>query len=341
MDSLTHMALGGVIAEAGFREKLGGKAVILGCLGGMLPDSDFMTGLVLADPWIQLVVHRGITHSLFFASVVSLFLGWVFWRWSKRRASCCWWYLLAFLVLFTHPLLDCCTSYGTQIFAPFSKVRISWNCVSIIDVFYSLPLFLTLIMCSLLKRLKPEKNTSWLGIITLLLTTAYLIYGSWNHSVALERAFADAKNKNVTVLHVEVYPQLANVWVWRTVVKTYGGYLLGRTNTLVGEIVESKFLPDDEDPWINRALNHEKIKIYRWFANDLLKKNVIRYPQGGGAVEFIDMRYGNPVEIDQSLWGTRVFVNPDGSIGKVERFYNRSFSVGELFVKIIKGIVTP
>lgn len=341
MDSLTQMALGGVIAEAGFREKLGGKAVILGCLGGLLPDLDIITGIVLADPWVHLTIHRGITHSLFFAPVFSLFLGWIFWRWGKRRFSYWWWYLLAFLVLFTHPLLDCCTSYGTQIFAPFSGVRVAWNFVSIIDMFYSLPLFLTLLMCPLLKRVKPEKNTSWLGIAALLLTTAYLVYGSWNHSIALRRALADARNKDITILHAEVYPQLANVWVWRTVVKTHNGYLLGRTNTLTGQTLESTFLPNDNDPLIGKALNHGKIKIYRWFTDDLLRGKVVPYPQGGKVVEFVDMRYGNPLEPDHYLWGARVRVNPDGTLGRVERFYNRSFSAGELLKRIVEGITTP
>lgn len=341
MDSLTQMALGGVIAEAGFREKLGGKAVILGCLGGVLPDFDIVTGIALSDPWVQIAVHRGITHSLFFAPVFGVLLGWVFWRWSKRRSSYGWWYLLAFLVLFTHPLLDCCTSYGTQIFTPFSNARIAWNCVSIVDGFYSLPLFLTLIVCALLKKLKPEKSMSWLGITALLLTTAYLAYGGWNHWIARKRAFADAEDKKVTALRVEVYPQLANVWVWRTVVKTPDGYLLGRTNTLVGTMVDSTFLPDDCDPWIDKALSHEKIKIYRWFADDLLRKRLIRSPQGGGTVEFLDMRYGNPVETNSYLWGARVDVNPDGRIGHIERFYNRSFSLGELLNRTFKEIITP
>jgi len=341
MDSLTQIALGGVIAEAGFREKLGNKAVVLGCLGGLLPDLDIVTGIGLADPWVQLTVHRGISHSLFFEPIFSLFLGWIFWRWSNRRASYWWWYLLAFLALFTHPLLDCCTSYGTQIFAPLSKVRVAWNCVSIIDIFYSFPLFLTLLICSLLKRVKPEKSTSWLGIAALLVTTAYLIYGSWNHSIALKRVLTDAKSKKITVLHAEAYPQLTNVWVWRTVVKTPDGYLLGRTNTLMGQTVESTFLPDDNDALIDRALNHEKIKVYRWFTNDLLRKKLIPYPRGGWAVEFVDMRYGNPLEPDHYLWGARVYLNPDGTLGRIERFYNRSFSAGELLKRIIKEITTP
>lgn len=341
MDSLTQIALGGVIAEAGFRDKLGGRALLLGSLGGMLPDLDVVTGVLATDPWMHLMVHRGISHSLFLAPIVSAGTAWLFWRWGNRTASFWWWYLLSFLVLFTHPLLDCCTSYGTQIFAPFSDVRVAWNCVSIVDVFYSFPLFITLITCPLLKKWRPGKQTAWLGITALLVTTGYLIYGAWNHGQALDRTCADARTKKVVILRAEAYPQLTTVWVWRTVVKTPEGYLLGRTNTLRGKTVRSTYLTDETDPWIDRAENLEKIKLYRWFADHLVRPVVTRYPQGSGTVSFYDMRYGNPMEPDHYLWGARVQVNPDGSFGAVERFYNRSFSAGELVRRIITDVRTP
>ena len=66
-----------------------------------------------------------------------------------------------------------------------------------------------------------------------------------------------------------------------------------------------------------------------------------RYPQGGGKVEFFDMRYGNPREPDHYLWGARVYINPDGSLGEVIRTYNRSFSARELLKRIVAGITTP
>lgn len=341
MDSLTQLALGGVIAEAGFREKLGGRAVVLGCLGGLLPDADIVAGVIVADPWVHLTVHRGITHSLFFAPVLGAAAAWIFWRWCNRSSSFWWWYLLAFLVFFTHPLLDCCTSYGTQIFAPFSTVRIAWNWVSIVDVFYSVPLLVTLIVCAGIKKWWPQGHTTWLGIGALLLTTAYLFYGGWHHARALERIHADALNKKVSMLRAEAYPQLATVWVWRTVVKTPQGYLLGRTNTLRGKEVTSTFLADEDDPWIERALSLEKIKLYRWFADDLLRGAVTRYPRGGGTVSFFDMRYGNPAEPDHYLWGARVYINEDGDCGRVERFFNRSLAAGELLRRVAADVRTP
>ena len=341
MDSLTQIALGGVIAEAGFRDQLGRQAVVLGCVGGMLPDLDIVTGLLWRDPWVTLTVHRGITHSLLFVPLVSALLAWVFWRWWGRSSSYRSWYVLAFLVLFTHPLLDCCTSYGTQIFAPFSRVRVAWSCISIVDVFYTLPLFITLVVCPWIKKRRPGENTSWLGMAALLLTTAYLVYGAWNHAVALDRTLEDARTRELTILRAEVYPELASVWVWRTVVETPEGYLVGSTNTLLGKRVRSTFVAHDADPWIQRAMLLNKIRVFEWFTDGLMRKKVVRKPDGGGAVEFLDMRYGSPQQADSSLWGARVYVNQDGSLGRVERFYNRSFSFSGLVNRVITGLTTP
>jgi len=43
------------------------------------------------------------------------------------------WYNLFFWSIFTHPLLDCLTVYGTQLFAPFSNHRVALNNISVAD----------------------------------------------------------------------------------------------------------------------------------------------------------------------------------------------------------------
>ena len=39
----------------------------------------------------------------------------------------------------THGLLDSCTSYGTQLFWPFSDVRVAWDTMSIVDPLFTVP----------------------------------------------------------------------------------------------------------------------------------------------------------------------------------------------------------
>ena len=341
MDLLTHVALGGVIAQTGFSRKLGNRAVLLGITGGLLPDLDIGTGMIMGDPWVQLTLHRGITHSILIVPFVSAMLAWIFWRWCKKTVHFGWWYLLAFLVLCTHILLDCCTSYGTQILAPLSDDRVAWHCLSIVDIFYTLPLLLAFIVCLVFNRYRPQKNTCWLGIGALFVSTLYIFYGAWNHNLALMRTIADANGKGVNIVRAEAFPQLTTVWFWRTVVKTPHGYLLGRTNTLLGEKVTSTFLGNDRDALIEKACGLEKIKVYRWFADGFLLEKITRYPEGGGIIQFFDMRYGNPLDVNHYLWGAQVHIDQDGNLGRVERFYNRSFSAKGLLKRVIKGIVTP
>jgi len=62
------------------------------------------------------------------------------------------WYKLFFWAIFTHPLLDCLTVYGTQLFAPFSNYRVALNNISVADPGYTFPFLLCLITASLMAR---------------------------------------------------------------------------------------------------------------------------------------------------------------------------------------------
>ena len=49
------------------------------------------------------------------------------------------WYLLFFVSIITHPLLDSCTAYGTQLFQPFWDYRVAFNNISVVDPIYTAP----------------------------------------------------------------------------------------------------------------------------------------------------------------------------------------------------------
>ena len=44
-----------------------------------------------------------------------------------------------------HGLLDSCTSYGTQLFWPFSDARVAWDTMSIVDPLFTIPLLVFVI----------------------------------------------------------------------------------------------------------------------------------------------------------------------------------------------------
>ena len=116
MDSITQIVLGAACGEAVLGKKIGNKALFFGAIGGTLPDLDVFVGDWLYDSEIQsMAYHRGFMHSIFFAILGSLILGflqyWIYNRGKRigkiRRQE---WIQLFFWSLLTHSILDCFTA---------------------------------------------------------------------------------------------------------------------------------------------------------------------------------------------------------------------------------------
>ncbi|MEG7772362.1 metal-dependent hydrolase, partial [Listeria monocytogenes] len=85
-------------------------------IAGTIPDLD-----VFAKPFVSeltsLVSHRAFTHSILFSVLLAPLLGWAIHKiYKEKQGTLRDWQKLAFLSLITHPLLDCFTSWGTQVF---------------------------------------------------------------------------------------------------------------------------------------------------------------------------------------------------------------------------------
>jgi len=70
-----------------------------------------LLGIALAH-WLKVSYYR--------AELTEVNASWKDWSW------------LLFWAIFTHPLLDCCTAYGTQVFQPFSDYRVALNNISVV-----------------------------------------------------------------------------------------------------------------------------------------------------------------------------------------------------------------
>ena len=141
MDPITHAASGAVAMLAMPSRPATRLAVPLAALAAASPDIDI---LMANTPMQFLLLHRGITHSLFVAPLLGLVLALVgcslwrahtsgHWRFAKT-----WLFMTAMVLL--HIWLDCITTYGTMIFLPFSPMRVRLNAVFIIDLLLTLPL---------------------------------------------------------------------------------------------------------------------------------------------------------------------------------------------------------
>jgi len=143
----------------------------------VLPDLDVglhAYGVKYGDPW----GHRGMTHSLAFAAVLSLIVVmWVF-RNHAKRFSRRWWALVTFFFLITasHGFLDAFTDGGLGIafFAPFDNTRyfMPWTPLNVSplgvdDVFTSY--FAQVLLDELL----------WVWLPTLAITTPIILWRRW------------------------------------------------------------------------------------------------------------------------------------------------------------------
>lgn len=175
MDTVTQISLGAAVGEALLGKKIGNKAALYGAALGVVPDLDVVTALFTSDV-AYLAIHRGFSHSLFFCFAASPLFGGLLSKFTAdNRVGWKAWSQMVFWVLLTHILIDLCTSYGTQIFQPFSNYSVSFNSIFIIDPFYTLPLAAGVLTSLFLDRSSSKRKlANYLG---LLISTLYLFSG--------------------------------------------------------------------------------------------------------------------------------------------------------------------
>lgn len=212
MDTLSHIVLGVAIGEAILGKKVGRKAVLYGALAANLPDVDVLGIFFLSDSQ-QLLFHRGITHSLFFAILISALLGWLSKRWF-RNSSINWinWAWLFFAAMLSHLLLDSFTCYGLGLFEPFNNYRISFNTIFVADPLYTLPFLLCMILAFKAKNGSPQR-TKW-NIAGLWISSLYLAFAVLTHEYAYRIMEQSFKQQKLTSDQFTVTPTPLNTFLW-------------------------------------------------------------------------------------------------------------------------------
>ena len=146
MDVISQAVLGASLSQSFAKDKSKQlSALLVGALAGMEPDLDVLI-YSADDPLLFLEFHRQFTHSFFFIPFGALLCALVSYPFIKNKLTFSQVYLFSFLGIATHGLLDTCTSYGTQLFWPFSDLRVSWSIVSIIDPLFTIPILIAIVL---------------------------------------------------------------------------------------------------------------------------------------------------------------------------------------------------
>jgi membrane-bound metal-dependent hydrolase YbcI (DUF457 family) len=148
-DNLTHGLAGALLAQTGFQQRYGPAATVALVVGAELPDVDFL--FALGGPVLSFVHHRGMTHSLLGGAGLALLGALILWGLFRAHA---YWrlVLLTYLGVLLHVGMDYLTSYGTQVFWPFTGRHYTADAVFILDYFYTGVMVIALLLIRMVRQ---------------------------------------------------------------------------------------------------------------------------------------------------------------------------------------------
>ncbi len=333
MDSITQITLGAAVGEVVLGKKLGNRAMLWGAFAGTIPDLDVLANLV-TDNVSSTAFHRAITHSIFFAFIAPLALGWLvhrlydgtprsnrvwardfgvvlaffiiinaigalalpipvsdvlpigvmvsvvilfvlgiaWWRRQRRNPiadnpSQLAWTNLFFWTIFTHPLLDACTIYGTQLLQPFSDFRVGLDNISVADPAYTLPFLICLIIASRMTR--GSRRRAWFNWAGIAISSAYLVFTFFNKQ-HVDTVFENSlKTEELSYSRFCTTPTIFNNILWQGVADGDSVFYHGTYSLLDKEerILRFNYLPKNYH-LLEPYQDQRAIKMLKWFSKD-------------------------------------------------------------------------
>jgi inner membrane protein len=234
-------------------------------------------------------------------------------------------YLCVLTAELTHPLLDLCTSYGTQILAPLVHTRFAVDSIAIVDLIYTSLLLLTLIACYVARRIArgpSRRATLVIGWTGFLLATLYIGAGRVLHdrAVATARQLAGGE----TIVRADAYPMVGTIFLWRTVLETPDRWIVARVHSFSGAnpaTLRRSVAPKVASPWIERAMQEPDAQTFAWFTSSHYRATYTRL-DGQHVVQFSDLRYGERTESMASYWSLVVTFDAEGHVLHTQRVHS-------------------
>ena len=308
MDSLTQIVLGAACGEVVLGKKIGNKALLFGAIGGTIPDLDVFFGNIIYNNEIDaMLFHRGFMHSILFSVLAAFVLGWLIYRLynSGKRLNTTTqkdWTLLFFWSLFTHPILDCFTPYGTQLFAPFSNYRVAFNNIAVVDPIFTLPFLVCMLVVMFFKR-NSNRRRFWLKL-GISISSVYMVLTVANKLYVDMLFRKSVVESNITIERFTNQPSIFNNILWYAVAETKSSYYIAYYSLLDKENRFKNFveLPKKRDLSTSEFLDIQKLA---WFSNHYYSV----YKIGDNQYQYNDLRYplSEETNLNSSVFSMMLF----------------------------------
>lgn len=197
------------------------------------------------------------------------------------------WYLFFFLTIFTHPLLDCCTAYGTQLWAPFSDERVSWNIISVADPLWTLPFGLSLVCAACYAR--SARHRRLIGALGWIWAIAYMSW-TYTNKQHVNRVFEQSlADQGIVYSRYTTGPSILQNLLWTGTAEADGVFYQGMYS-LLDEEPRFDLSPIPQQPELVDALaDDEVLETLHWFTDGYFAYML----RDNGKLQLSDLRYGS------------------------------------------------
>lgn len=197
------------------------------------------------------------------------------------------WTWFFFWSIVTHPLLDACTTYGTQLFQPFSDFRAAINNISVVDPIYTIPFLICVIVAS--RMVKGGKARQFINGLGIVLSCIYLVI-TFVHKNKVDRVFEQSLEKNS--LKAERFltsPTIFNNILWQGIAEGDSTYYYGLYSLFDKRAeVDSFVVIPKHHEWLSPYTDHRSVRVLRWFSDGYY----IVFKRKDGRMQFSDLRFG-------------------------------------------------
>ena len=199
--------------------------MLWGIFAQSIPDIDFIAATWL-DTTSNLLVHRGFTHSIFFAIAISMVMAWLANSWHRpHNISFRRWIFFFLMATGSHIFLDTFNNYGVGLLEPFHHYRMSFNTIYVADPFFSIAPGIAVVMLLLLKQQHVKRRFWWkFGLV---ISAVYLSYCVVDKTIIDHDVKKILDRKNIPYTRYLTTPAPLQNWLWFVVAGNDSGYYVG------------------------------------------------------------------------------------------------------------------
>ena len=197
------------------------------------------------------------------------------------------WQKMFFLSLVTHPILDCFTTYGTQILIPFSGMRVAFNNIAVADPLYTVPFLICLLVAmGFNKSNKRRRFWNNVGLIISSIYMIFTIFNKFNINTIFEKSL---QANNISYSRYMTTPTILNNILWTGIAESDTAYFYGTYSHFDAEpLFEIKSIGKNREAFGNVLDTDSTLKTLRWFSDDYFQLK----QKSGDTLEYYDLRFG-------------------------------------------------